>query len=163
MQLTLAERIQLRNQLKIMKALKLPDLSPHEYDEHIAILEGGYEIFYPDLLSGLNEAGIDADVTAEVLEILSLFRALDTAAKSGLNVTSGRYPAKFAGFDGNNDPHYGFSHFVLDVQGKFTESAPAKNSHTASSLGIYRDMVETWQSQGRKFPLSQTDVDAILK
>lgn len=157
MQLTLAERLLLRNQLKIMKALNIPDSSPDQYDEQIAILEGGYAVYYPDVLSGLNRDGTDASVTAEVLEILDMFRALDTAKRKGLTVSRG-----FEGLDANNDPHYGFAHFVLDVQGSYAESGPARNSHSSATLPRYRRMFSTWQSQGRSHTLSQADVDAIL-
>ena len=157
MQLTLAERLLLRNQLKIMKALNVPDNSPDQYDEQIAVLDGGYEVYYPDVLSGLNRSGTDASVTAEVLEILDMFRALDSAKRKGLTVSG-----EFEGFDANNDPHYGFAYFVLNVQGSYAESAPARNSHSSTTLPRYRNMVSTWQSLGRSHTLSQADVDAIL-
>lgn len=156
MQLTLAERLLLRNQLKIMKALKVPDASDEDYDEHIEILEGGYAVFYPDILSGLDEHGTDPEVTAEVIEIFEMFRALDSAKRNGMSVTKG-----FEGYDGNNDPHCSFARFVLEVQGKFDESAPMRNSHTQSTLPKYRKMVSTWKSLGRGHTLSQSDVDAI--
>ena len=156
MQLTLAERILLRNQLKIMKALDVPDSTAEQYDEHIEILEGGYEVFYPDILSGLNEHGTDSEVTAEVIEIFEMFRALDAAKRNGITVTKG-----FEGYDGIHDPHCSFARFVLEVQGKFEESAPMRNSHSQSTLPKYRRMVSTWKSLGQNHTLSQSDVNAI--
>lgn len=162
MQLTLGERLLLRNQLEIMKALSVPGLSTADYDERIAIVDGGYEVFYPDLLVGMRETAFDGDVATEVMDILDMFRALDNANRKGLTVSGGTGYASFAGFDGNNDPHYGFARFLIDVQGKYTESAPAKNSHSASTLSIYRRMLSTWESQGRPHSPNQAEVDAIL-
>lgn len=163
MQLTVAERLALRNQLQIMKHLGVPGLSPSDYDERIEILESGYEVFYSDVLVGLDEAGTDATVTAEVFEILDLYRALDSASAAGISLpTSGTSHSTFIGFDGNNESeHRRFSRFLLDVQGKYPESAPAKNSHMPT-LSNYRGMVSRWSALGRKHPLSQADVNAIL-
>ena len=163
MKLSLAERLSLRNQLLIMQTLKVPGYSSRDYDEMIEIVQGGYEIFYSDLVSGLSEEGADPAVTSEVMEILDLFRALDSAKRSGVNIAGGNGYGTFAGFDANNDEHYGFSVFILDVKGLYAESAPAKNSHSSATLGVYRRMVSVWQSLGRSHALSQADVDAILK
>ncbi|PZT99709.1 MAG: hypothetical protein DI624_04575 [Brevundimonas sp.] len=161
MKLTLAERLALRNQLQIMKELEVGDLTAEQYDEKIQIVEGGYEVYYPDLINGINEEGIDPEVTAEVLDVLSLYRALHHAEQSGITLPSKGY-AKFAGFDGNHEPHYGFSVFVLDVQGNFSESAPSKNSHGSGALSRYRRMLEAWDQMGRPFDLDQAAVDAIF-
>lgn len=161
MKLTLAERLILRNQLTLMKAAKVPTISSSDCDELIEIVESGYEVFYDDLLLGMRENGTSSAVTAEVFDILDMYRALDSAKRNGLTV-SGSY-ATFQGFDGNNDPHCGFARFLLDVQGKYPESAPSKNSHSSATISAYRRMVSTWKSLGSIHALSQSDVDAILK
>lgn len=164
MQLTVTERLILRNQLTIMKALQVPNISPGQFDEMIEIVESGYEIFYSDVLSGVSEDGTPRAVTKEVLEILDLFRALHDAAQNGVTLNPGAGYAKFAGFDGNaGTGHLGFSRFLLDVQGKYQESAPAKNSHSSGTLPTYQRMVATWKSLGGNYQLSQADADAILK
>lgn len=163
MQLTVSERLLLRNQLSIMKALAIPMASPKQYDELIEIVESGYELYYPDVAMGVQAPGASSAVTAETLEILDMFRALDAARQAGLKVSGGTGHASFAGFDGNNDPHYGFAGFLLDVRGYYAESAPSKNSHSSMTISTYRRMVSVWQSLGRGHSLSQADVDAILK
>lgn len=162
MQLTLAERLVLRNQLVLMKALKVSDHTPAEYDEQIAILDAGYEVLYPEILHGMSEHGADPAVVKETFDILDMFRALNDAGQRGINLTGGTLPAKFEGFDGNNDDHYGVSIFLLDKRGAYAESAPAKNSHSSGTLTRYRRMFSTWQGQGSPYALDQAQVDAIL-
>lgn len=164
MKLTVTDRLILRNQLTIMKALKVPNISSSQYDEMIEIVESGYEIFYSDVLSGVSEDDTPRTVTKEVLDILDLFRALHDAEQNGVKLNPGRGYAKFAGFDGNaSTGHLGFSRFLLDVQGKYQESAPARNSHSGGTLAVYQRMVATWKSLGGRYQLSQADADAILK
>lgn len=162
MKLTTAERLIIRNQLFLMKELKVGGLSPSDYDEKIEIIESGYEVFYPDVLGGLSEHGTDRAVTDETMEIFDLYRALDTAKRNGLTMSGGTGHASFAGFDGNNDEHYGFARFLLDVQGSYAESAPMRNSHSSGTISTYRRMLSVWQSLGRSHTLSQADVNAIL-
>lgn len=161
MKLTFAERLTLRNQLLIMKEIEAGDLTPEQYDEKIQIVEGGYERLYPELLHGLNEDGTSDEVIAEVFDILDLYRALDTARQNGLTMPDKGY-ATFSGFDANNDEHYGFSVFLLDVQGRYEESAPAKNSHSSGTMSRYRRMLAAWEKQGKPFTLDQAGVDAIF-
>lgn len=162
MQLTLAERLVLRNQLVLMKALNVPDHTPSEYDEQIAILDRGYEVLYSDVLHGMSEQGTDPAVVKETFDILDMFRALHDAGKRGLNLTGGTSSPTFDGFDANNDDHYGVSIFLLNTRGSYAESAPAKNSHTSSTLARYRRMFSTWQGHGAPYALDQTQVDDIL-
>ena len=163
MKLTTAERLVIRNQLVLMKALKVPPYTPAEYDEQIQILDSGYEAFYNEVTHGLADTPANPAVVAETMEILDLFRALHDAGQRGLILTNGSLPATFGGFDGNNDDHYSFSVFLLNTKGSYTESGPAKNSHTSGTLIRYRRMLAVWQSQGSPYALTQAQVDAILK
>jgi hypothetical protein len=42
-----------------------------------------------------------------------MYRALDTAYRDELDSPKDGRP-EFAGYDGNNDDHYGFANFILD-------------------------------------------------
>lgn len=163
MQLTPTERLILRNQLEILKLLNAPTHSSKTYDEQIEILEAGYEVFYESVFGVIDE-GTPATVTEEVFEILNLYRALDAATRKGLTIPAGSaqaYP-DFVGFDGNNeDEHLRFTTFLMDVQGKYQELAPSKNSHHPT-LATYRGMVQRWKALGAKHALQQSDVNAIL-
>lgn len=162
MKLTTAERLVIRNQLVLMKALKVPPYTPAEYDEQIKILVSGYEAFYNEVMHGMAEQPADPVVISETMKILDLFRALHDAGQRGVILTNGSKSATFAGFDGNNDDHYGVSVFLLNTKGSYAESAPAKNSHSSGTLTRYRQMLAVWQSQGSPYGVTQAQVDAIL-
>lgn len=164
MQLTTIERLLLRNQLEILKHLQAPLQSTASYDEHIAILEAGYEVFYDEVLLGVSETATPVSVTKEVLDILDLYRALDNAKRNGVTIPAGgpySYP-DFVGFDGNNEgEHLRFARFLIDVQGKYVESGPSKNSHH-HTLSTYQGMLQRWKANGQNHKLSQAEVDAIV-
>ena len=65
---------------------------------------------------------------------------------------------EFAGFDGNNDDHYGVAHTMIEELGEFQSfKQRGLNSHTESSLPRYRQMYEKFDryvKEGQAAPLS---------
>lgn len=159
MQLTLVERLTLRNQFEILARLG-DDGRP--YAEWIEILEQGHALLYGEMFSDLDADGVDPADAREVLDILDVFRALDEAKERGVTIpasASGR--DQFAGFDANTEPrHYAFARFVIEVQGRYAESSHA-NSHRPTLSG-YRELVRRWADIGKAFPLDASQVSVLL-
>lgn len=159
MQLTLVERLTLRNQFEILARLG-DDGRP--YPEWIEILEQGHSLLYGEMFSDFDVDGVDPVDAREVLDILDVFRALDEARKRGVTIpasASGR--DQFVGFDANTERgHYTFARFVIEVQGRYAESLNT-NAHRPTLSG-YRDLVRRWADIGKAFPLDASQVSALL-
>jgi len=158
-QLTLVERLTLRNQFEILARLG-DDRRP--YAEWIEILERGHALLYGELFSDLDADGVDPADAREVLDILDIFRALDDATGRGVPIpacASGR--ERFAGFDANTErSHYAFARFVIEVQGRYAESSHV-NAH-CPTLSRYRELVRRWADMGKAFPLDAIQVAILL-
>lgn len=65
---------------------------------------------------------------------------------------------KFGGFDGNNDPHYGCAHTMIEKLGRYNNfKNRGLNSHSSASLPRYRRMYATFMKYveaGQANPLS---------
>jgi len=164
MKLNQYERQALINQFSIRKALEKGNTE--SLDEKIEILRCGYEVFYSEVFG---EAYPDDEVMTKeegkfVLEVLTMYRVLEAfkdrhpaeAAKLNEKLLS-----RFEGFDGNNESaHLGFTRFLIEEQGKFTEQVKyAKdtdnfNSHSqhldayGRMLAVYNSHVKTLSSTG---------------
>ena len=144
--LTPVERLQLRNQFRILE-----EMDPHEakfYAKAKEIFEHGYSLLYDEVFEILPEEMSIQDCKY-VYEVLGMFSTLqhsydDLVDKQGLTTSD----VHFSGFDGNNEgDQYGFVRFLRD-QGIW-EAPPLNtkgdlNSHhqTASR---YRTMLDRWQ------------------
>lgn len=158
MQLTLVERLTLRNQFEILSRLGDQD---HPYAEWIEILERGYEHLYSELFSDLDREGVATGVSREVFDILDVFRALDDAGRRG-QVPAGATP-RFAGFDANTEAgHYAFARFLIETQGRYEESSSVVNAHRPTLSG-YRALVRQWGEMGKPFPLSEDQVGKLAE
>jgi uncharacterized protein len=147
------------NQLEILKLLN-PEQAYH-YGKQQQIVDRGFSHFYAEVLT-VDEHEASTSMQREVIDILDMFRALSSAIREGW-VPSDKDDARFQGFDANNDDHYSFAHFLLDVQGLFQESAPNKNSHSSFSIEKYRSMLREWAKLGNKFKLTDEEAEAIIK
>lgn len=149
MQLTLVERLTLRNQFEILSRLGNQD---RPYSEWIEILERGYEHLYGDLFRDLDREGVATEASREVFDILDVFRALDDAGRRG-KVPDGA-AARFGGFDANTEAgHYAFACFLMEMQGRYEESSSVMNAHRPTLSG-YRALVRQWGEMGKPLPLS---------
>lgn len=147
------------NQLEILKLLD-PDQAEH-YGKQQQIVDRGFSSFYEEVLT-VDEHEVSASMQREVIDILDMFRSLNSAITGGW-APSDINDARFQGFDANNDDHFGFARFLLDVQGRFAESAPNKNSHSSLSIEKYRSMLREWAKVGNKFKLTNEEAEAIIK
>lgn len=80
--------------------------------------------------------------TARILSMMSFIEysvsALDPADQAEFAAESA---LRFDGFDGNNDPHHGIAHTLVNELDRFTEFKDrAMNSHSRGSLMRYRRM-----------------------
>lgn len=157
--LTWAERLILYNQYEILKRLD-PEDAEH-YDQSQEIVARGYEIFYSDLNGAVFAETLRPEVAREVMEILDMFRAITFSCKR-LRYKPKNSSAEFEGFDGNEESeHFGFAKFLREKQGKWGElSSRPENSHR-NVLGKYRRMVNAWRNLGKKFELTENEIEQI--
>lgn len=109
-------------------------------------------------------------VVIETADILSMFRALEAGverlAEPEKSELAGHHYAKFQGFDGNNDRHYGVAHTIIKDLDRFDEFAErGLNSHSQSTLPAYRAMLRRYNEvmEAKNFgPLSADDIRKIL-
>ena len=167
MELTKKDRVILINQYNILKRLD-PDNSGY-YDELIEILQNGYQIFY----SKVDEWICDDMPAGEgrfVLDLLDIYRMVEHYKHNNpADKELDEHPwGQFRGFDGNNETEYfGFTNFVIGIQGKFTEQEKYRgntdgfNSHM-QVLEKYKGMVRKWHTMGRVYETSKTAILEIL-
>jgi uncharacterized protein YfbU (UPF0304 family) len=157
MKLSPFERMSLSNQFRILEKLE-PDAD--HYARFAEILERGYEGLYSQIFEHQSEPLPEA-ISEEVYEIFDMYRALDNAYRKGIAKPAGQCP-EFAGFDGNNDPHFGVAQFILEELNLFSElHDQPRNSHSRGELPCYRRMLSVWHGMGRSFELNEDQVKAI--
>jgi uncharacterized protein YfbU (UPF0304 family) len=148
----------LSNQFRILEKL---DPDGGHYGEYVEILESGYEGLYGLVFEHQSDP-LPAEVSDEVYEIFDMYRALDRAYESGIAKPEGSL-AEFAGFDGNNDKHFGVACFILDDLNLYEEQHKRpRNSHSRIELPSYRRMLGVWRDLGKPFPLNGDQVKAIV-
>ncbi len=142
MKLSAVERTLLLNQLAILKILNPKEA--RDYDEEIAILTEGFEIFYGDVVRARRT--VSTEDCQFVLDVLSMFRDLDTYIRNHpKDEEVAKSPwARFSGFDGNNEGGLrDFALFLLKTQGKFTEQLPnERNTDGFNSHAHRRELYE---------------------
>jgi uncharacterized protein YfbU (UPF0304 family) len=158
MKLSNVERVMMSNQFRILAKL---DPQGGRYAEFAEIVESGYEGLYDRVLEGLSKP-LPAEVSDEVFEIFDMYRSLERAYEAKIPMpTEGR--PQFAGFDGNNDRHYGVAHFILQELGLYAEQQGRPiNSHSQAELHIYRRMLAVWKKIGKPYPLTEQQVKEIV-
>ena len=159
MKLSPFERMTLSNQFRILEKL---DPDGGSYAQYAEILESGYEGLYDRVFEHQYEP-LPKAVSDEVYEIFDMFRALDRAYESGIAKPAGSCP-EFAGFDANNDRHYGVAHFILKDLNLYEElQEQPMNSHSQAELNVYRRMLSVWKGMGSPFPLNDDQVKKIVE
>jgi hypothetical protein len=162
--MTKMERLILYNQYKILE--KLDSREGEAYARCATILERGYTREYSDLFDWMSEE-LDERVSEEVIEILSMFRALtdayrNLADKSGMDERD----INFRGFDGNDESkHFGYASFIIRDKAHFRESRNAGddlNSHSGT-LDRYRSMLRAWSASANQTSLTRDDVFRIVE
>ena len=166
MHFSLTERLILANQYRIMELID-PESSDH-YGRIQDALRSGYELEYANLVSGFLQGAdaMTAEECREVFDILDTFRVLGRAydaLEDKSDIDEG--DIRFAGFDGNHEKQYGYSHYLRE-QGKWDELMPhgAINSHHAT-MHRYRPMAEAWKqtSRDRRYgELTRDDIERIV-
>jgi uncharacterized protein YfbU (UPF0304 family) len=114
----------------------------------VEILERGLEWYYDIVLNASNET-ISKEVGDETMDILEMFRQLDSFVeqlnpeeRDRLNLNK----LKFDGFDSNNDEHYTFMKFIVEKDARYQERKDMyMNSHTAFSIQKYRSMLPIYR------------------
>lgn len=166
MELTNIERLIIANQLKILEKL-YPEEAEYYFQQRKAV-EYGYTLHYDDLFESLYD-GLSEDECKEVLEILSMYRALtfsyqNLADKTGIEEED----IHFDGFDGNEETSQYFyvKYFIVDL-GRFDELTykeknPDFNSHLPM-LDRYRRMLSVWRSYRDNHKLNNEQILSILR
>ena len=145
--LTKTERLQLANQFTILNALTKDE----SYAIKAEIAERGYEGLYDDLFESIFD-GVSVDVCEETGAILHMYGVINNSYaslsdedKKLINLNK----IKFEGFDGNNDDHYGYMSFLVKRMELWDEyQGKSLNSHTRSSIGKYRKMLQVYNNLG---------------
>lgn len=124
-------------------------------------------------LSGIPDEDTDPKIASETADILGMWsyiehsvNQLPAAQKTQLEKDAYPYSLTFAGFDGNNDEHYGVASFLVQDMGRFEEfKTRPLNSHSQSSLPKYRKMLPAYNSalQRAGFSAGSLPADEILE
>ncbi|WP_185969931.1 YfbU family protein [Rhizobium straminoryzae] len=150
---------------RLMLSLKLRSLAEEDpsYAPQAEIIEQGYTFLYSEVFGSTAEPELPQEVQEEVFDILDMFRALHPGHEVGpdWNPEGNRYYQKFRGFDGNNDPHYGFARFLIEKFGRFEESKSELNSH-GPTLSTYRGMFRRWKALGKPSSPTEEQIDGII-
>nr|WP_316653462.1 YfbU family protein [uncultured Gellertiella sp.] len=154
------QRLILWNQFELLKAQAEP-YAAADFELKQQILLSGFTTEYHEVFTSFSEVEASESMQREVLDILEMFRALDNAMQRGW-VPSAPGNAKFRGFDGNNDDHSSFAHYLLDKKGFYQESSPNRNSHSSSTIGTYRRMLVIWRASSDKHQLTNVEAEQII-
>jgi len=149
MKLDRFQRTVLLNQYRILDKLD----PAGSWSEKAAILEDGWEGEFDDCLSRSDHEMLSEEGCDEVLDIMSMFRALNHAKSK----------QQFVGFDGNHEgKQLGYVRHLW-AERKFEESqltAHDKGNSHMPMLETYRRMVDIWKPM-KKYPLDPEDVSKI--
>jgi uncharacterized protein YfbU (UPF0304 family) len=138
--LTLAERLQLVNQFRILE--KLYPERAEEYAESRSIIEHGYTIQYEGVFNELHDE-MDIGECQYVFDVLDMYRVLINSYE-GLTDKDGLTPkdVRFRGFDGNNESKRLAFAEHLQKQGTWTETLKGNlNSHSRTTMSLYPEML----------------------
>lgn len=156
------ERLVLANQYRILERL-YPEEADY-YEANRKAIESGFELHYEDCFSALSEDELTSKECEEVLDILSMYRAITFSNRD--NKVEESY-VKFRGFD-LNDEYEGkrvmYARYFINDLDRFTElkygnSYADCNSHTLT-MEKYRRMLSVWESMDDQ---NNLDKEEILK
>ncbi len=145
--LTIAERLILANQYKILSELSRLREDDYEAKRNLVnqeIFENGYEGEYQEVFQGYDEV-ISVDVSNETSAILTMYNRINDAVelltseeKSNLHLDK----IAFEGFDANNGDHYRYLLFITEKLDKWQKYKNVNlNSHSIFSIKKYRSML----------------------
>jgi uncharacterized protein YfbU (UPF0304 family) len=143
------ERIILANQFSIRKVLEKTDA----YDQVIAVLMGGFEVFYDDIALGMNDP-MPADEGRFVLDVLSMYRAIEDYKQKHADDAEfvAKAHSRFPGFDGIKEtPYRRFVRYLVKGRNLFEEQLPyVKDTDDFDShfemIPTYKRMLATWSA-----------------
>jgi len=156
------QRTILANQYRILSKLD----PTGGWDKALEVVENGYELEY----QFEDRNVLDEDQCREVLDILTMYRALkDSYARLGNEEQAGIDASrlKFLGFDGNDPTESQYMAYVnyLWKTERFTESKDdgqdGANSHMPV-LDLYRRMMAAYDVSGNRHRLSRADIVRIV-
>ncbi len=71
---------------------------------------------------------------------------------------------RFSGFDGNNDPHHGIAHTLINDLGRWTEFKDHPlNSHSMASIARYRAMLPKFETAMQTYGSNALPIDGLRK
>lgn len=158
------ERLLLSNQYRILEGM-YPD-EAEQYEQNRKAIESGFELHYEDCFSALSESVLTSEECEEVLDILSMYRAITFSDRD--NEIKDSY-AKFRGFD-LNDEYEGkrvmYARYFINDLDRFTElkygnSYADCNSHT-KTMEKYRKMLRVWESMDDPNNLEKKEILKIV-
>jgi uncharacterized protein YfbU (UPF0304 family) len=162
MKLTDGERLIAIMLAEVMEALKLDREIDPTLVKSLVINDDGWAI--KRKYAGIFASTPPADeIVKETGDILWMWGIIESSiAKLTGDQTEeakGWHWNSFAGFDGNNDPHYGVARTMIEELGEFENSRKGSmlNSHSQTSLPHYREMwakFDRYVHAGEASPLS---------
>ncbi len=89
--------------------------------------------------------GPSDEIVEETIDIISMMSYIEYSVSTLTDEQQAEFAgiakARFRGFDGNNDPHYGVAETLIKDLGRFSEFKDrALNSHSQATLASYRAM-----------------------
>lgn len=165
MKLTLAERIIICNQLKVMAMLN-PERAD-DYKADIEALEGGYEYDYEDLyLAAFSQEPLPKEESVFVIEVMAMYDALQRSYGKHQPADIPKEEVAFEGFDGNNETKLmAYARYMVEHRGKFDYLQFGRdylNSHRRMR-DQYERMLAVWKGKkSQRYDLSVNDMKEIL-
>lgn len=149
--LTIAERLILANQYKILSDLSRLRDDDYQAERNLVnkeIFENGYEGEYLEVFQGYDEV-VSVEVSEETSAILNMYNRINDAIeiltpeeKSNLDLDK----IAFEGFDANNDDHYRYLRFITEKLDKWEKYKNVNlNSHSIYSIRKYRKMLDKFK------------------
>jgi uncharacterized protein YfbU (UPF0304 family) len=159
--LSLAERLILTNQFRILAVLNPPEAE--SYKDLIEITQRGFTSEYSQLFTEIDREELAAEQCDYVSDVLDMFWNLQDSYdqlqdKAGLNERDVLFP----GFDVNNESRFlGYSKFRLKSAFDGFRAAPGINSHFPTR---YREMLARYESipAERRRELTAEEISSIL-
>lgn len=162
MKLTRTERLIISNQMRILAALYDDE---REYLDRMRVaIDSGYALHYSQVAQHIDEDEFSEDECREVLDVLSMFRALrngyEQIAEDDREGIRDRV-VEFAGFDNKEGASLYYSRWLAST-GSFDDIVPegGLDSHSPV-LDMYRRMLQEWEASEDKFSLDRQDLVRI--
>jgi uncharacterized protein YfbU (UPF0304 family) len=162
MELSKQERLILSNQYRILE--RLYPKNKKDFARCRTVVERGYALDYDEISEDICDE-MSIEESQRVLDILSMYSALDSSAKK-LDYEP-KEKIVFRGFDGNNEPNeMNYTSFYVDDLEKFPEiekitQSPDYNSHIPT-LTLYEMMLDEWNKCKNKNDLTEEEIERIL-